>query len=49
MGKKFSVGENFNLWSIFLIFKGVSPRNEWRNPIKIGIFKFHGMIKGGIN
>ena len=37
-------------FSKFLIFKGViSPRNQWRNPIKMKHFVFHNMMKRGIN
>ena len=38
--------ENFNFWSKFLSFKGVSQRKEWRNPKKIKILNFHGMFRG---
>ena len=37
-----------NFLSKFLSFKGVSPRNEWRNPKNNKMFEFDGMMKWGI-
>ena len=34
------VVEVFNFWLKFSIFKGVSPRNKWRNPKKIKKIRF---------
>jgi len=43
------VVEVFNFLSKFSNFKGVSPRNKWRNPKKVKIFDFNGMKKRGNN
>src|ERR1044072_9715107 len=43
MKKNYVLVEVFNFWSKFSIFKGVSPRNEWRNPNKINFFYFNGL------
>ena len=43
------VVEVFNFMSKFSNFKGVSPRNKWRNTKKIEIFDFNGMMERGDN
>ena len=48
MCKFLSVGGNFQFFSKFLSFKGVSPRNEGQNLKKLEILEIWGVMKGVI-